>query len=86
MPDDAGDSWEKVGTVATEPGDWLDHFISFEKDGTRRIVGGTNKGFILYADVPEWATTEHAVPKRAMQRTRDDFRRCGSPAVASAVS
>ena len=35
------------------PGDWLDHFICFEFDAGRRVVGGTNKGFILYADVPE---------------------------------
>lgn len=53
VSEDAGASWDKGGTVSTEPGDWLDHFISFEKDGLKRIVGGTNKGFIVYADVPE---------------------------------
>jgi len=50
--DDAGASWTKRGTLATEPGDWLDHVVSFEEEGVRRIVGGTKKGFILYAELP----------------------------------
>lgn len=50
--EDSGATWETRGPLATEPGDWLDHFLSFEEHGTRHIVGGTNKGFILHAELP----------------------------------
>ncbi len=46
---DAGQSWKKAGTIGTEPDDWFDHFICFAEGGARHLVGGTNKGFILYA-------------------------------------
>lgn len=49
VSDDAGRSWNNAGTIGTEHGDWFDHFICFEEAGARHLVGGTNKGLILYA-------------------------------------
>ncbi len=50
---DSGASWRKIGTVPTEPNDWLDHFICIPDAGVRHLVGGTNKGYLIHSRIPE---------------------------------
>lgn len=66
------------------PGDWLDHFICFEEEGARHVVGGTNKGLILHATLrPERRIVTVKVPNHTIQRTRDTIGRRGWRNVAS---
>jgi photosystem II stability/assembly factor-like uncharacterized protein len=50
---DSGNSWTPLGRVPTgAPKDWLDHVIYINAGPLRTVVGGTNKGFVLYARLP----------------------------------
>lgn len=53
LSEDAGLSWSRLGRVPTgEAKDWLDHVIYISDGKVRVVVGGTNKGFILYSRLP----------------------------------
>ncbi len=54
LSDDAGVTWKRIGGVGTgKSGDWLDHFIGIRDGDKHVVVGGTNKGFIVYARIPD---------------------------------
>jgi len=47
---DAGQSWTRLGKVPTGiENDWLDHVIFINDEKMKAVVGGTNKGFILFS-------------------------------------
>ncbi len=53
LSEDAGTTWISLGRVPTgEEKDWLDHVIYIQDGSIRAVVGGTNKGFILYSRLP----------------------------------
>ncbi len=54
LSEDSGASWNRVGEVGTgQPDDWLDHVISIRDGDVRVVIGGTNKGFIIYSPLPD---------------------------------
>lgn len=54
LSEDNGATWRDLGGVPTpEPEDWLDHVIHIDDPDHPAIVGGTNKGYILYAPLPK---------------------------------
>jgi photosystem II stability/assembly factor-like uncharacterized protein len=49
---DAGETWQDLGPPPTpEETDWLDHVIYIADGVHRAVVGGTNKGYILFASL-----------------------------------
>jgi len=58
ISENAGFTWKNIGCVPTEPGDWLDHFIYIHDRGVCMVVGGTNKGYILHARIPDEAPAQ----------------------------
>lgn len=49
---DYGSNWINIGGTGTKAfGDWLDHFIAVQTDDKVICIGGTNKGFILRAEI-----------------------------------
>jgi len=52
LSDDSGESWHSLGTVnPAVPQDWLDHVISYEYDGAWWLLGCTNRGYVVRAQV-----------------------------------
>ncbi len=53
LSEDSGASWAPIGGVGTgQANDWLDHVIYIHDGGVRVVVGGTNKGYILFSRLP----------------------------------
>jgi len=53
LSEDYGASWTSIGGVGTgHANDWLDHVIYIHDRDVRVVVGGTNKGFILFSRLP----------------------------------
>ncbi|MCC5833840.1 MAG: exo-alpha-sialidase [Opitutales bacterium] len=52
LSEDGGLGWQNIGPVDPEdPEDWLDHFIGVEQSDRWVLLGGTNKGKALRAEV-----------------------------------
>jgi photosystem II stability/assembly factor-like uncharacterized protein len=53
LSEDSGASWTDIGVVGTgHANDWLDHVIYIHDGDIRVVVGGTNKGYIVFSKLP----------------------------------
>lgn len=52
LSEDGGLTWQNIGPVdPQDPEDWLDHFISIQQPDRTLLIGGTNQGKVIRAEV-----------------------------------
>lgn len=52
MSTDGGETWANIGPLRTgADGDWLDHVIGIEQPNGTVMLGGSNKGFVVRAEL-----------------------------------